>query len=236
MKKLFVFVVFVLVCTLVGIVPAWAEKGDTGSGMLMSMTADGSTLAVLPPVITSTPDSFLNIDVSGVESWDLLDSLNNTILTEFLGAGSSMTGIGWDLTLETVGGSWLAEQKIYFDGEDLDGTGLFLTPGIGDGFPGIGSYSSGGIIDLSDNGIQDIVIGPDGLLYIQFFEVFDDVVDAVDSFYQAGSSLDIAGINAGGWGGAFSSIPIPTTTTVGLLALFLSIATLGMFVIRREKY
>lgn len=226
-----------LVVALVAVVPAFAQKGETGTGMLMSVTADGST-QVVPPGAESTPDSFLNVDVGGATFYDASLSPANTILTYALGDGSSMTGIGWDVTLETIGASWASEAVMYFDGADQDGSGLFLTVGVGDTAPtppGGTFYSSGGIIDLTDNAIPDIPILADELLYIELFESFVDNGGTGDSMFLAGSTLDIAGIEGpnGGWGGGAPIIEVPTASTVGLIVLFLGIAALGVFVIRR---
>ena len=43
-----------------------------------------------------------------------------------------MTSIGWDVTISTLGGSWLTEAAVYFDDAVApDESGLFLRPGIG---------------------------------------------------------------------------------------------------------
>ena len=129
----------------------------------------------------------ITLDVSGTDSWDgYLDSSNDIIL-QSIPAGDLMTGIGWDVTIATVGGSYLSEAKIYFDGSDQDGYGLFLTPGVSMSSPGSAFFSSSGIIDLTDNGIPDIPILADGLLHLQFYESYDDVADAVDGMWVSGT-------------------------------------------------
>lgn len=225
MRKLFAVS---LILMLAGIAPAFAQKGESGTGMLMSYTAEGSTVAN-PPDVEGVPDTMLQLDISGTESWDLLDDPSNTVLVEAIGAGAIMTGVGWDVTISTVGASWLSEAVTYFDGEDLDGMGLFLTPGVGDGMPGSATYSSGGILDLTDNGIPNIPVGADQSLYLQFFESFDDVSDAVDATWDATSTYDIAGIGIS-IGGAF---PVPTLSTIGLITLLTALAGVGVFLLRR---
>lgn len=223
MRKLFAVS---LILMLAGIAPAFAQKGEGGTGMLASYTADGSTVAN-PPDIEGAPDSMLQLDITGVESWDLLDDPDNTVLVEVLGPGAIMTGLGWDVTITTVGLSWLSEATTYFDGQDLDGMGLFLNPGFMDGMPGTGTYSD--LIDLTDEGIPNIPVGADQSLYLQFFESFDDVSDAVDANYDATSTYDIIGI---GFitPGAF---PVPTLSTIGLIALLTALAGVGVFLLRR---
>lgn len=156
------------------------------------------------------------VDIAGEQSWDTLNDTSNTVIAVPLGAGASMTGIGWDVCLTTVGGSWLSEGRFYFDGSDQDLSGLFLTPGVGDNFSGSDCYSSGGTIDLSDNAIPDIPILADGNLYIQLFEGFDDVADAVDADWVAPSTLTIV---------YDPPVAVPTVNEWGMIVL--GVALLG---------
>jgi len=126
----------------------------------------------------------LTLDLSGLSSWDLLGDPDNTILSPFLLPHAHVFGIGWDVTIETVGTSWISEASIDFGGE------LTLTPGAGNDFPGTSTFSSGGIIDLVGTGL-DFFVGADGILDIEFFESFDDVDGGIDAIYGAGSTLQI---------------------------------------------
>jgi hypothetical protein len=215
-----------------------AQKGS-GSGLLMEQapstgipsvpTPLGDFRAVGPTIISQTQNlgsTTLVLDISDEQSWDSLDSANNTILVVPLGAGASMTGIGWDVNLTTVGGSWLSEARFYFDGSDHDFSGLFLAPGITDSFSGSGSYSSGGIVDLTDNGIPDIPILGDGNLYIQLYESFDDAAGVVDADWTAGSSLSIV-YDGGG-------PVVPTVSEWGLIVLTALLLAGGAFLIVRR--
>ena len=224
MRKLFAVC---LILMLAGIVPAFAQKGE-GPSVLMSYTFDGVTVAD-PPDVEGVPDSMIQLDITGVESWDVLDDPDNVVFAEVLGAGAIMTGIGWDVTITTVGASWLSEARSYFDGSDQDGMGLFLTPGVGDNMSGSATYSSGGIIDLTDNAIPNIPVLADETLYVQFYESFDDVANSVDANYDPTSTFDIVGIGFVTPG----SFPIPTLSTVGLIALLTALAGVGVFLLRR---
>ncbi|MFH0946913.1 MAG: hypothetical protein V2A76_17095 [Planctomycetota bacterium] len=156
----------------------------------ISATPGGSS-SIINPTVPTANAAYVLFDISGVESWDSFGDLSNTLLTSSDGGtGSAMTGIGWDVTIATIGYRWLSEPKIYFDGSDLDGSGLFLTPGSGSG-PGTATYSSDGVIDLTDVGIPNIPILADGLLHMEFYEGYDDVNDAVDAVFQAGSTLTL---------------------------------------------
>jgi len=136
-----------------------------------------------------TASGTFDITLNEAEHWDLQgDSSNQILLIDVnaelggvIGGAASMTGIGWDVTTSTVGASWLSEAVFYFDDNiNPDGTGLFLTPGSADGFPGTASYSNP-IIDLTDNGISDIALA-DGILRLELYDSFDDVSDAIDAF------------------------------------------------------
>ena len=157
----------------------------------------------------SSGDTTLVLDISGTQSWDALNDPSNTVLTVPLGAGASMTGIGWDVNLATVGGSWLSEARFYFDGSDQDLSGLFLTPGAGNSFSGSAHFANP-VIDLTDVGIPDIPILADGNLYIQLNESFDDVNDAVDANWNGPSTLTIVYDDAAA---------VPTVGQWGLIGL-----------------
>lgn len=128
-----------------------------------------------------------------IESWDLLQDPSNVVFALDLGGGQQATvhGIAWDVTLQTVGASWLSEMRMYLDDNVApDLSGLFLTPGIANGAPGTANFNSGGMVDFSDNAIPDIVL-PNGQLRFDFHETFDDVADAIDGFWLEGSTLTL---------------------------------------------
>lgn len=159
------------------------------------------------------------LDVSGVESWDGLDSPNNAAfvidLAAELGFASGTTlivdAVGFDVTIDSLsplGTSWLSEATVALERTDLT-DGLFLAPGIGNDFSGVDSFSSSGLIDLAaldlDFRLQD------GLLSVQFFEGFDDAIDAIDAIWLDGT-IDISA----------RVIPLPAAVWLfagGLLAL-----------------
>lgn len=195
-----------------------AAAQKTTQGQLLSQSASGQPATtqlrrVVPTVISETQNlgsTTLMLDISGEDSWDPLNDADNTVLVVPLGTGASMTGIGWDVNLTTIGGSWLSEARFYFDAQDQDLSGLFLTPGVGNNVGGTNvNFASGGIIDLSDNAIPDIPILADGNLYIQLFEGFDDVPNGVDANWVTGSTLTIV----------YEGAPVPTVNEWGMIAL-----------------
>ncbi len=150
-----------------------------------------------------------DLGANAITSNELLGDPNNMVIAFDLaaamgqasGTAVTMTGIGWDVNLETVGGSWLSEAIVYFDDNIApDALGLFLTPSA-TAAPGIEFNSSGGIVDLTDNGIADIVL-PDGILRMEFHESFDDAPGA-DAF----------------WTGTLTIAAVPTPGALSLLGL-----------------
>ena len=130
----------------------------------------------------------VDVDVEGVESWDEFGSPNNTVLQIDMAArigappGTHLivTGSGWDVTITPFGDSFYEEADMAIIGSDL-----VLTPGLGDFFSGSGiprAYSSDGIIDFTDNGLDDVWL-PDGILTLEFYEFFDDVPNEVDAIW-----------------------------------------------------
>ncbi len=166
--------------------------------------------------------SIVTVDISGTESFDLQGDPDNTILVVDLAAelgltsGSSVTisGIGWDVVQETVGASWGSEMSVSLNGL------INVTPSA-TGAPIVGTEanSSGGILDLTDAGLDDIILS-DGLLTIEFFESYDDFADAVDGIWTSGElSFDAE----------MSPIPLPAALPLMLTGLA------GLFAARRRR-
>jgi hypothetical protein len=133
-------------------------------------------------------------------SWDELGDEDNTVLTRDLGAGAIITAVGWDVTIETVGESWLSESVFRFADSSGEDAGLFLTVGAGVDEPGTMNFSSEGLLDLSENGIPNITLA-DGILQIEVYESYDDVSDSIDAFLTG--TLTIGFVPAPGVAGFF---------------------------------
>lgn len=151
----------------------------------------GITLGLVLITATSlaSADLLHSIDVTGTESWDEKWNDNNIILIVDVatavglpaGTAVDLIGVGWDVTIQSESFSLLSEATVYLDeaiapGED----GVTLSPGIADGFPGLGSYQH----DVISVGPVTL---PDGRLYLQFFEDNDQVSDAIDATWTEGT-------------------------------------------------
>jgi len=131
--------------------------------------------------------SFLNIDPSGILSYDLYGDTTpgNVVAGYNIGANSHVIGIGWDVDLYADSPSWLSELTVAFE-DSAQTTGVFLAPGAGDNFSGASTYSSGGVVDLVGL-VLDFNVGPDGILRLEYFEGYDDYLDDWDGIWEGGT-------------------------------------------------
>jgi hypothetical protein len=169
-------------------------------------------------IADGTPDSMVTVNVGGTNSWDEIGDSSNEIITQAIGAGAIVTGLGWNVTITTVGASWLSEVAADFNGI------ISLTYGVGDDAPGTATYSSGGIVDLTDNAVPNIPADAAGNVVIEFFESFDDVPDAIDATFDSGS-LDVAFI---------AGAPVPTLPIAAMLVLVVMLLALSAWFLRRR--
>jgi len=134
------------------------------------------------------PTATITVDVSGFNFNDAQGSALNETLSIALGLGAEVTGIGWDVTLTTIGASWASEATIDFEGQ------IFLSVGAGTDAGVTGAaFSSGGILDLTDDAsLPNITLGGDGNLDLEFFDSFVDNSGTGDASFGAGSTLTIA--------------------------------------------
>lgn len=158
-----------------------------------------AALSIAPPALANqrgVTNLVHDVALDNVESWDFQGSNNNTILTLDIG-NNTVTSIGWDLTIETVGESWRSEPSFRFT--DTEGNLFFtVTPGFGDDSPGTTMYSSltlipYGLLDLTDIGLSNFQPAG-GLLMIEIFESYDDVTDAVDAYINGKLRIGLDGI------------------------------------------
>ena len=148
----------------------------------------------------------MTIDLSGVESWDWFNDPDNYHGIINFDPNTHITGVGWDLTIQTSGPSWMSEVTIDLYNSNYSGL-IILNPGWSAAYNGTQTFSSGGINSLLGNG--DFLLNADGLLHMSVYESLDDNDDAVDATFLTGSSLYVQYV-----------IPAPSAlATMGVLGL-----------------
>lgn len=154
------------------------------------------------PIIGQQADVLVN--VAGITSVAVAGTAGNTVLNFNVGAGSSVTGIGWDVNNTAFTPSWLSEMVVSFTNTNASG-GVNLTVGIGDDLPGTAAYTSGGVLDLVGLGLS-FTANADGLVRFEFFESFNDSAVAVDGIWNSGAlTLQV--------------VAVPEPATYGMMAM-----------------
>lgn len=203
---------------------SWSLRAIAGAAIVLSSTAFGHAQATTSQapvtgvfslssgtaqeVISASPAlaqlqmADLVINAAGVASFDGPGAAGNTLLTFNVTPGSLVNAVAYNLSLATVGASWLSEATISF--LNSNGDGVVLVAGFGVDEPGTGSYSDS--VLLSDFDLE-FNVGADGLLVVEFYESFDDVEGAIDANWTAGS-ITLGNIGL-----------VPEPATYGMMAL-----------------
>lgn len=176
-----------------------------------SVACVGIALAAMTGTAAHAGIASLNLDVNGAASAGDLGEMFNEVRTWSIGAGVHIIGLSWNVSISTVGTSWLSEAG--FDLAAANGDGASLFPGLNDDFDGAESYS--GSEDLVAGG-TDFFLGQDGVLTGRFFE----------SFYDASNGDPDAF-----WRGSVTVTYVPEPASYGLAALGL----LGIAAVRRRR-
>lgn len=172
-----------------------SNKTDNQITEVLSSIPTNQSQARSSSLNRSNPNSSVELDfsIASVESWDEKDSSNNTIANCI--TGDAITGFEYsNISITTVGGSFFSEAVIYFSNSNNGTDGLRLTSGAGDNSSGTKTFNSNGILDLTDNGLDDIVSLNDGVFITEFYENIDDIENAVDARYTNGT-LTVLGVN-----------------------------------------
>ena len=199
----------------------WAVRAVAGAAMVLAFGAAHANTSMAPITgvfslasgtaseVTSASPAFaqmqmadLVINAAGVASFDGPGVAGNTVLTFNVIPGALVNAISYNLSLATVGASWLSEGIISF--LNSNGDGVVLSAGFGVDAPGAGTYADS--VLLSDFGLS-FNVGADGLLIVEFYESFDDVTGAADANWTAGG-ITLSGIGV-----------VPEPGTYGLMAL-----------------
>jgi len=180
-------------------------------------TFKGQIFPQVTGVALSGPEATAMYDVTGIDSiGELEDPANFSVnwdIAAALGAPSgtpvTVHGVGYDVTITAFDPSWLSEIAFYFGNGITDPDGLLLGISSEEDPGGPTNYTSPNI-DITDAGFNDIVL-PNGVLYLEFFEGFDDSSVNPDGLWNSG----MLAFNA-----TASNIPEPTTLgLVGLVSL-----------------
>ncbi len=135
-------------------------------------------------------DSFGDLD-NHAEVFDI-----NALLGLPSGSPVSVLGVGYDLSIESFGDSFLADVVLHFDDADAalppSAASFDLNPGFGDEFVGLADYSQ----PLTDLGT--VLSLSSGLLYLEIFENFDDTFGEAEAMLNGNISLRVDVIPAPG--------------------------------------
>lgn len=128
---------------------------------------------------TSAHAATLVVDLEDVFSYASEGSPDNVLWSFDIGANSHVTGIAYDVTLEAFSPSWLSEMVVSFLSSSF--IGVYLTPGFADSNAGTGVYADSA--HLPDFGL-DFTVDGDGLLWLEFFEDFNDTAVNPDGVWN----------------------------------------------------
>jgi hypothetical protein len=144
-------------------------------------------LLLLPPLPASAAVVTHDMDVSGVPSFDGLGDPANTLLLVPFAPHARVTGLGWNVNLRATAPSWLSEISFLVTNSS-GGGGFILLLGFGANVPGAFGFASAGVIDLTAEGL-DLLLLADGILRLEAFEGVDDLPNAPDGQWLADSML-----------------------------------------------
>ncbi|MCG2841736.1 PEPxxWA-CTERM sorting domain-containing protein [Sandaracinobacter sp. RS1-74] len=168
---------------------------------------------------TSAQAATLVIDLEDVFSYAGEGSPDNVVWNFNLGANSHITGIAYDVTLTAFSPSWLSELVVSFTSTGLDG--VYLTPGFANSSSGTASFAaSASLVDIG----LDFSLDADGLLWLEFFESFNDASVNPDGVWNGTLTVTYTPENAG------PAVPEPASW-----ALMLSGFGLVGFAARRRR-
>jgi hypothetical protein len=170
-----------LLGALVSVAPATATTLTAASAITANLPATVSPAAVSNSAVITVTD----FDVAGIFSIDPFGDPDNEVYMISLAPNAHVIGIGWNVELFADSPSFLSEMVVAY-GTTSTSALVFLTPGIGDDFPGTEFYSSGGVEDLVWLGL-DFFVDADGILRLEFFEDFDDYPDDWDGIWESGA-------------------------------------------------
>ncbi|MCX7555928.1 hypothetical protein OS187_03690 [Xanthomonadaceae bacterium JHOS43] len=157
-----------------------ASSGPRASGPQPVLgTLDGSVQVFADQVASAsgtrgTAGPTLSVDGMYAGAASTVGSPANYSRVLNIGVGNELTGIGWEVTIETFAGSWLSESGVLFVPSFGDTSGLFLRPGGGVNSTGTDTFSSEGLLMLADVSLPNVPANAAGELYMQMWESYVD--------------------------------------------------------------
>jgi len=168
---------------------------------------DFGSMTSIDGLARGTTNFTTDVNVDGTTTHGVLGTPANMVFTINIGAFNEVSSVGFDIDIQTSTSSWLSEVTFNFnDSTGMNANAFNLTPAPGDGMgtgvndqPGMGNFSSGGLIDLTDAGLPgNLQVGADGLLVIEVFEAFDDPGEDPDAFVDGTITLGLVDVPAPG--------------------------------------
>ena len=147
----------------------------------------GYSISVVVGMASSVGVAGSVLDISGMQSWGFDGDLQNeTMVFDVPHNGFGVIlGIHYDITIETIGNSWLDEVNIRFGNSDGTFDGSWpdtFRPGAGVSFSGIQRFTGFFMTDFHLN--------PDSEVHISLFESgFDDNFELPDAILLSGSTI-----------------------------------------------
>jgi hypothetical protein len=164
---------------------AFAKKN--GNQITQVISSIGNTSSLVNKSSSSSNSSVtFDFSLETGESWDEKDNTNNLLTNCF--NGTAITGFEYsNITIETVGGSFYSEAVLYFSSSNNGDDGIQLTIGSGNESSGTTSFSSNGLLDITDTGNLDVFSLADRKFNLQIYEKIDDVPNSIDAKFIDGS-------------------------------------------------
>ncbi len=164
---------------------------------------------------TATATSY---NLPEVASWNAVGDAANVVLSYNIGAGSTISSVGWNVTIEAYAPSWRQDIGLQLSDSAVNFNAVWLNPGAGVSSAGIGTYVSAPV-DLGAIGLAFPVLA-DGVLRLEFFESYDDGVAFQDGVWHSGSVTIGYTTTTGAAGSLTLNIgAVPEPGTYGLMAL-----------------
>jgi hypothetical protein len=162
----------------------------SGSAFAVNLPSVLSTQVITSPVKGDRAGEGLGVlDVTGIPSLDTLGSPNNRVVFLWIGVGNFVTGIGWNVVLQTVApASRLSDIKMLVTNTSFQPVpNLAISPGAADRFPGGPTTYSHEITKLADVGFANVWAGADGLIRLEFWDSPDHALGQPDGAWLSGS-------------------------------------------------